>query len=97
MVFVVIVVFVLAVLSVVLHFLTQGSVYWIPTRNPAVGPGRWHDEWGDAWLPVNSAVKGLCSQPRWRWLNDSDYSYWAGGGPVPAGDPYDRVPHPFRE
>ena len=96
MVFVVIAVLVPAVQAVVLDPMTQGSIL-DSTRNPAVGPGRWHDERDEVWPPVNSALKDSAFSHDGDGSMMIDYSYWAGGGPAPAGDPYDRVPRGYFE
>jgi hypothetical protein len=82
--------------AVVLDPMTQGSIL-DPTRNPAVGPGRWHDERDEVWPPINSALKDSAFSHDGDGSMMIDYSYWTEGGPQPAGDPYDRVPRGYFE
>jgi hypothetical protein len=86
----------------VLDPMTQGLIL-DPSRNPAIGPGRWHDERDDQWPPVNSALKdsafscdcGGCVTDGSMMI---DYGYWADPyPPAPAGDPYDRVARGYFE
>lgn len=99
MVFVVVAVLAPAVQA--LDNMTQGLIL-DPTRNPAIGPGRWHDERDEVWPPVNSALKDSpfsCDCPLCVYDGSMmiDYSYWLGVEPQPAGDPYDRVPRGYFE
>jgi len=83
-------------LNISLDPMTSGNIL-DPTRNPLVGPGRWHDERDGVWPPVNSALKESAFSHDGDGSMMIDYSYWAGGGPAPAGDPYDRVPRGYFE
>ena len=96
-VFVVVAVLVPAVQAVMLDHMTQGSIL-DPTRNPAVGPGRWHDERDQVWPPVNSALKDSAFSHDGDGSMMIDYSYWTNPElPRPAGDAYDRVPRGYFE
>jgi len=86
---------------VVIEPMVQGSIL-DPSRNPAIGPGRWHDERDEVWPPVNSALKdSAVSAPGAATQDGSmvvDYGYFVEPfPPQPAGDPYDRVPRGYFE
>jgi hypothetical protein len=65
--------------AMVLDPMTQGSIL-DPSRDPLIGPGRWHDERDEVWPPVNSALKESAFSHDGDGSMMIDYSYWAGGG-----------------
>lgn len=81
----------------VLDPMTLGSIL-DHSRDPLVGPGRWHDERDEVWPPVNSALKESAFSHDGDGSMMVDYGYWAEPyPPAPAGDPYDRVPRGYFE
>lgn len=86
-----------SVQAVVLDSFTLGSIL-DPSRDPLVGPGRWHDERDEVWPPTNSALKESAFSHDGDGSMMVDYGYWADPfPPAPAGDPYDRVPRGYFE
>ena len=97
MVFVLVAVLVPVVQAAVLDPMTLGLIL-DPSRNPAIGPGRWHDERDNQWPPVNSALKESAFSYDGDGSMMIDYGYWTDPEhPAPAGDPYDRVPRGYFE
>ena len=89
--------------AVVLDPMTQGSIL-DQSRDPLIGPGRWHDERDTEWPQVTttSVLKDSAFSAPGASTQDGsmmvDYGYWAEPyPPQPEGDPYDRVPRGYFE
>ena len=83
----------------VLDPMTQGLIL-DPSRDPLIGPGRWHDErdWQDPILTNTSYLKDSAFSHDGDGSMMIDYSYWSDPElPPPNGDPYDRVPRGYFE
>jgi len=103
MIFVLVAVLPPVVQAVVLDPMTQGSIL-DQSRDPLIGPGRWHDERDTEWPQVTttSVLKDSAFSAPGASTQDGsmmvDYGYWAEPyPPQPEGDPYDRVPRGYFE